>query len=352
MNLRTIIMGVALLAGMGVYAHDFSVTLNGQRIFFDITNSIKKIAMVTYQGSIADKPASDVTGIVEIPSKIRHNNVVYEVTAIGSKAFANAKHLKGVIIPSGIESIGDFAFEGCDSLNSIVFPGNVVSMGQGVFFKCPMIEHVTIGSDWKSIDLAMFRWSDKLASINIPAKIEKIQGLKKLIGLKSVTVDANNSKFSSHDNMLYSKDGTILYACPRAYSGKVVVKEGTTRIHPGALIDCVGITALDFPTTLNEVSFQETARMKKLEHILMRAEAPIHTAYKNGIGKFLFQLAVEDVTIIVPSKAKKGYQTAMATEAGEYTTKQSGGVPYFVAVTEIPTKKQVKGVKNFNKYNR
>lgn len=350
MSLRTIMMGALLLAGVGGYAHDFSVTLDGQQLFFEITNKAKKTAMVTYKGRIADKVESEVAGMVEIPSKVKHNNVVYEVTAIGQKAFAGAKHLKGVVIPSGISRIGDFAFEGCDSLGSIVFPGNAVTLGQGVFFGCQQIEHVTIGSDWKSIDLAMFRWSSKLTTIHIPAKIEKIQGLKKLTALKSVTVDVNNGKFASHDNMLYSKDGSILYACPRAYGGKVVVREGVTTVLAGALIDCAGITAIDFPSTLKVVSFQETSRLKGLEYILMRAETPVHTAYKDGVGKFLFQTSVKDVQIVVPATVRNAYLAVMATEAGEYATKQSGGIPYLVEETEMPVKKSVKGVKNFNKY--
>ena len=350
MKLRTFVIGMSLLAGLGASAHDFTVTLNGQRLFFDITNKVKKTAMVTYQGSIADKLEPELTGMVEIPSKVKHNNVVYEVTAIGQKAFANAKHLKGVVIPSGITTIGDFAFEGCDSLGSIVFPGNVVTLGQGVFFKCPMIEHVTIGSDWKSIDLSMFRWSDKLEVLNIPAKIEKIQGLKKLTGLKAVTVDSNNGKFAAFDNMLYSKDGTVLYACPRGYNGIVVIREGTTTIHPGALMDCAGITAIDFPSTLEKVSFRETSRMNGLEYILMRSEKPIHTAYKDGKGLFLFQLATADVEIVVPSKAKNAYVDAMAIGTGEYTANQSEEIPYLVQDTQMPTKKNIKGVKNFDKY--
>lgn len=350
MNLRTIMMGVSLLAGIGGHAHDFSVVQNGQRIFFDITNKVKKTAMVTYKGSIKDKQEPEVAGTIEIPSKIKHDNVVYEVTAIGPKAFANAKRLKGVVIPSGIETIGDFAFEGCDSLGSVVFPGNVVTLGQGVFFRCPMIEHVTVGSDWKAIDLAMFRWSEKLATINIPAKVEKIQGLKKLVGLETVTVDPNNGKFASHDNMLYSKDGAILYACPRAYSGKVVVKEGTAKVHPGALADCMGITALDFPATLKEISFLETAKLNGLEYILLRAETPIITGYKDGTGKFLLQTASKEVQIVVPAKAKNAYLAVMATGAGEYAVSPSGGIPYFVPETEMPSKKQVKGVKNFDNY--
>lgn len=349
MKVKNLLLGALLFVGVGAYAHDFTATVNGQRLYFEITSKNKKTVSVTYNGSISDKKSLDINGIVEIPAKIKHNNVVYDVTAIGQKAFANADRLKGIVIPSGVETIGDFAFEDCDSLMSVVFPGNPVTIGQGIFFKCPEISDVTIGSDWKNIDLTMFRWSDNLTSITIPAKIEKIQGVKKLVALKSILVDPNNKKFTSYDGMLYSKDGTTLFACPRDYAGKVKVNEGVTKVLDGALIDCLAVTSIDLPSTIQSISFRETSRMKNLENIILRGETPIITGYIKGTGKFFFQLANPKASIIVLSSAKDKYISELATIAGEYS-ESVGDVPYMVSVSELPTKKNIKGVKNFDKY--
>lgn len=348
MKIRNLVLGVLLLTGVGAYAHDFTATVNGQRLYFDITNKAKKTIAVTYNGSIADKKTPELKGIVEIPSKVKHDNVVYEVNAIGQKAFANAQNLKGIVIPSGVETIGDFAFENCDSLTSVVFPGNPVSLGQGLFFNCTAISNVTVGSDWKTIDFAMFRWSNSLTAVSVPAKIEKIQGIKKLKNLQSVTVDPNNAKFSSVEGMLYSKDGSVFYACPRGCKGKVVLTEGVEKVLEGALIDCVDVTSIDFPSTLQSVSFRETSRMKRLENIVMRGDRPVYTGYKNGTGKFFFQLANPKVCIMVLASSKKQYEEALAIEAGEYS-ESVGGVPYMVSQAELPTRKSFKGVKNFGK---
>lgn len=348
MKIRNLLLGALLFAGVGAYAHDFTATVNGQRLYFEITSKNKKTVSVTYNGSITDKKALDIEGILEIPAKIKHNNVVYEVNAIGQKAFANADRLKGIVIPSGVETIGDFAFEDCDSLKSVVFPGNPVSLGQGIFFKCANISDVTIGSDWQTIDFAMFRWSDEVNSINIPAKIEKIQGIKKLVALKSISVDPNNKKFSSDNGMLYSKDGATLFACPRAYIGKLKVKEGTVKVLDGALIDCLGITSLDLPSTIKTVSFRETSRMKELDYVILRSEKPFYTGYYNGVGKFLFQLANPKAQFIVLSASKEEYITVLATDAGEYCV-SIGAVPFMVSQSELPTVKSFKGVKNFDK---
>lgn len=349
MKLKTAIAGVFLMAGMGVNAHDFSATVDGQRIYFDITNKTKRTVAVTFNGSITEKKESNISGKIEIPAKVKHEDVIYEVTAINPKAFAGAKRLKGIVIPSGVKSIGDFAFEGCDSLANVVFPGNSVSFGQGVFFKCPFISDVTIGGDWKSIDFTMFRWSENLKRINIPAKVEKVQGVKKLKNLTEIAVDSNNEKFAAHDGILYSKDGKTLYACPRAYAGKVKIIEGTEKVTPGALIDCMEVTCIDFPSSLQALSFRETSRMNKLETIVMRPSTSIMTAYIGENGKFLMLLANKEVSIVIPATSKKIYEASIANEAGDYSETTSG-IPYMVATQQIPTKKNFKGVKNFDKY--
>lgn len=350
MKIKTILAASLLAAALGASAHDFSATIDGQRLYFEITNKVKKTAAVTYCGSIKDKKENPVAGKVEIPAKVKHDNVVYDITAINPKAFAGAAHLKGIVMPAGIETVGDFAFEGCDSLASIVFPSNAVTFGQGVFFKCGAIADVTLGSDWKAVDLTMFRWSNCLEDITIPARIEKIHGVKMLKHLKSITVDRNNDKFSSDAGMLYSKDGSTLFACPRAAAGRVSVKEGTAIVTPGALIDCTEVTAIDLPASLKEFSFRETSRMKNLVTVVMRAPAPIFTAYDSaGAGRFLLQLDNPKVLIVVPSAAKKAYEEALAASPGEYSV-TPGGEAYSVDAQQMPGKKNLKGVKNFDKY--
>lgn len=348
MRLKTFVFLICVAAVSCAYSHDFSSMVNGQRLYFDITNKSKNTVAVTYPGSIKDKKTSDVKGSLDIPSKVKYDNKVYAVTAIGPKAFAGAKGLKGISIPSGVTSIGDFAFENCDSLESVVFPGNPVVIGQGIFFNDRAVSNVTIGSDWIAIDYSMFRWSDSLKTINVPAKISKIQGVKKLKHLNAITVDANNRKFSSSDGMLFNKEGTILFACPRAYKGDLCVKDGTEKIQEGALIDCTEITSLVFPESLESVSFRETSRMKRLKSITMKGGNPVITGFFDGKGKFLFQLADKNTTIIVPASAKDKYMEVLATEPGEYR-ESPNGIPYMVTPTEIPAKKSIKGLKNIIK---
>lgn len=349
--IRKSLAAVLLYAGCCLAnAHDFTATVNGQKLFFNIKSEADKTAEVTYNGSIADRKYSEATGNLDIPARIKHNNTVYTVVSVGAKAFSNAVKLEGVSLPSTIRSVEDFAFEGCTSLSRIIFPGSEVTFGQGVFFKCSSIADITFGSDWKTVDLSRFRWSDSLQTIAIPAKVEKIQGMKTLKRLKSVSVDVNNARFSVSDGVLYNRDGKILYGCPRAYAGKLRVKDGTEKISANALIDCPGITELDFPASLQSVSFRETSRMKHLQKIAFRGETPVSTAYVGGEGKFLLQVANPDVKIMVPGNARKAYLSALAEEEGEYAeTSGTGSTPFMVSAARMPKAANIIGVKNFTK---
>lgn len=88
--------------------------------------------------------------------------------------------------------------------------------------------------------------------------------------------------------------------------------------------------------------------MKLLERIVMRAKEPMFTGYHNGIGKCFFQLANEKVQIVVLSSSKKMYENIMSLEAGEYS-ENTESIPYMVTQAELPTKKNLKGVKQFDK---
>lgn len=353
-NIKVVLLLVSLLLGTGsAVAHDFSATVGNQRLFFNITDTVSPSAMVTYKGSIAEGSVPEVSGEIDIPSKVKNGNVVYTVTAIGSKAFSGAVDLTGVIIPSTINHIGDFAFEGCSSLEKVVFPGTQLKMGQGVFFKCTSIKDISFGSDWSIVDLTPYRWSDSLRSVSIPAKVAKIQNMKSVHSLQSIIVDSNNSRFSSYDGVLYNKEGTTLYGVPRAYEGKLTIKEGTTTITNGALIDCPLITCIDVPSSVTTLSFRETSRMYNLSEIIFRAEKPIATAYLDGDGIFLLQVANPNVKITVGKESKKTYVAELTITPGEFCeSDEEGQVPYVVAEGQLPSIKNINGVKDIENYEK
>lgn len=348
--MKRILLSVVLFIASfcGISAHDFMVTYNGQIIYFNITDAKKQTAEVTYGGSITDKNTLKPQGKLEIPAKVQHNNKVYQVTAIGRKAFANATELTSITLPGGITEIQDFAFEKCTSLKDVIMPGTQVKFGQGTFFLCTALEHITFGSDWTQIDLAVFRWSDSIKEINIPAKVSKLYNINSLKGLKSVTVDNNNSQYACIDDMIYTKDAKVLLACPLAYEGAVKVAETATTIKAGALQGCKGITSVDLPATMVKFSFREFSKMPLLVTINIRSTVPVVTAKSKSEGVFVLQTANPKVKVNVPKAALKEYKKTLVAVEGEYMENSpKATIPYFVKSTEMVTVKNLSGVESF-----
>lgn len=320
-------------------AHDFSVVdKSGAKYFFNVTDTLRNTVELTYEGRIT---LSDDTffyeGELQIPSKVKFRDVVYRVASIGPKAFAGCDGITGVVIPSGVEEIEDFAFDGCSSLSKIIFPSNTVVMGEGVFFRCPSVKTVTLGGDWSAVDLRIFEWSDSLKSVRIPAKVRTVKNFKALKKLESVEIDPNNSNFTSVDGLLYNKDLTVLYGCPRGRVGEVVIPEGVESVLEGALKDCKQITYVELPSTIIKISCMEFAGMDSLEQVYMRAYDPVMTSEIDGAGVFLFKKPKNsDVTLLVPKSALKAYKDAIRYVPAEYADEMLG-------------KKNIKGVKLFEK---
>lgn len=346
---RLILLAALLCGARCAEAHDFVVTLDGQKVYFNIKSQKNRTAEVTYNGSIAGGQPTDYEGELTIPARVKHDDQIYTVVGVGAKAFSGAERLTGVVFPLGITSIGDFAFEGCTSLSKIIFPGNAVKFGQGVFFKCDKIQDLSFGSEWREVDLRMFRWSDSLRVITFPAKLERIQNLKSLKQLERVVVDVNNARFTTVDGVLYNKSGEILYGCPRAYRGKLQIAEGVKRVTPGALIDCVLLEQVDLPASLEQISFREFSRMPLLRAILFRAAQPVMTAKADGRDCFVLQVQHPDVALVVLKQARDAYREALVQQSGQYT-ERDGSIPYLVEQAKMPAARQLVAVKDFSKY--
>lgn len=336
-------------------AHDFTVTTASGKLFFNILDPKAHTAEVTFEGSIAQKNACTLIGAVTIPATVRHQGNVYDIVSIGPKALANAQELTAVTLPASIRKIGAFAFEGCTRLESVIFPGAQVAFGQGTFFRCTSLRDLSLGSDWGQLDFSMFRWSDSLQSIRIPARMQKIQGLKTLRQLRQIEVDANNTHYASANGLLYSKDQKTLLCVPRAIEGAVSVRPGTTSILWEALSDCRSITKFTLPDGLQQLSFRELARLNSLSEIVCEATTPWTTALLDSQEVTLLQVARPDVVLYVPKAAVKAWRTALTLTAGDYTEiaankpegidQQQAVTPYHVEAAQMIAPKNVKAIK-------
>ena len=85
--------------------------------------------------------------------------------------------------------------------------------------------------------------------------------------LKSINVAPENPNCASENGILYSKDMTILYACPAAHEGSVVIPDTVKEIGPRAFDSCKNLKEIIIPASVEKIgerAFVDCSALKKV----------------------------------------------------------------------------------------
>lgn len=119
------------------------------------------------------------------------------------------------------------------------------------------VKELVIPDSVKEVRLPAYQ--DNLQSLHLGANAEIAWSDGEYLGwgqakLSRITVSEDNPHYSVRDNVLYSKDGKILYAYPGKRKGKsYTVRKGTELIWPNAFHGCDRLQKVNFPDGLREI---------------------------------------------------------------------------------------------------
>lgn len=176
---------------------------------------------------------SEISGHIDIPSKVTNRSKEYVVRSIEDSAFSDCYDITSLSIPVTIEEIGWDAFAGCTNLSNIV-----------ISCKTPLSF------------LSIFQetaWYDNLP--DGPVYIGTM-----LAGIKGEIPE-----------LLNVKDGTTAI-CKHALAGqfdltKIFLPNSVTFIGEGAFDSCIGLTSIIIPnsvTTIESFAFYDCAALKSI----------------------------------------------------------------------------------------
>lgn len=102
-------------------------------------------ALSANNAAVVNTDATVLKADVVLPSAVEFEGKTYNVTAVGTKAFANVKkQLHSVIISDNVTSIGDNAFAGCTRLQYVQMPKSLATVGTGAFNGCSALPYIVI----------------------------------------------------------------------------------------------------------------------------------------------------------------------------------------------------------------
>ena len=172
-----------------------------------------------------------------------------EVTITGYTGSPTTVNIPATIESKPVTAIGNDAFSACYSLESITFGADsqLKSIGYGAFWDCNLTS-ITIPSSVTSIGSYAFH-SCQFESVIIPSGVTSI-GSDAFLGcprLTSITVDPNNSNYSSVDGVLFNKDITELIRYPAGNtSASYSIPDSVTSIRDNAFRFCHSLKSVTF----------------------------------------------------------------------------------------------------------
>lgn len=160
------------------------------------------------------------------------------------------------VIPHGVRVIGEGAFKACRFIRKIEIPDTVVKIDNEAFWGCMVLETPHIPNSVQNIGERAFKGCKFFHEIDLPEGLTSIDGsaFEDCSNLSRINVSEKNTKFSSIDGVLYSKDKKELIRFP---SGKdqiqYKVAEGTARIERDAFESCKKIERISLPNSIEYV---------------------------------------------------------------------------------------------------
>ena len=249
---------------------------------------------------------ADYTGVVNIPSSVKHNSVTYPVIKISKGAFSGCSGLTSVTIPNSIITIEESAFRNCTALTTVnYYATNCAencSSYYPVFENCPKFSTLKIGSNVQTIPAYLFKDCTGLKSVDIPNSVTSIGAgaFEGCTNLKSVTIPESVRTFgtnpfigctnlryfygdyASEDNRCLIKSenkiktlisfapfGCFSYSIPEdvnvigacAFEDcngmlSVSIPDGVTSIGRSAFSNCLRLTSINIPNSITTIEYR------------------------------------------------------------------------------------------------
>ena len=158
--------------------------------------------------------------------------------------FAGCNQLETVTIPNSLTGFSNLPFEGCANLKEILIADNLffVSLGGILYTKDrKIILEVPEGiTGVVTLPKEYFTWYTGSLFADCP-------------NVTAFEVEDGNENLCSVNGVVYSKDMTRLFACPKTIEGEFIIPNSVTKIGSYAFAGCKGLSSVIIPESVKEI---------------------------------------------------------------------------------------------------
>ena len=252
---------------------------------YEITDeSAKEVELV---GAIAT-----LTGKLDIPTTVTHNDISYTVTSVGDEAFAFDSDLTELVFPHTVEYIGDHAFHYCTELTKITTYATVPPyVGTQAF----------AGADKEIPVIVPFNSINAYKAANGWSEFTNIRSTFVIDNLRLQLTDATAKEVSVVGYVMLPPTGKLEIPETVDYYGESYT---ITYIGDDSFADCTKLTELILPKTVTGVgarAFFDNAAFKRMT---------IHAVVPPFMGDEAFAAADFSTPLYVPEEGYDDYLNA------------------------------------------
>ena len=240
-------------------------------------------------------------------------------------AYPAAKDDIEYTIPESVVTVRNDAFVGTKNLSRLTIGDNLIHHDVWAFRYCWSVEEFSVDAECTvllSIDGALYNKNgEKLIQyppsktsdeLTVPDSMEELEyvAFYNADGLKSIQVGDGNTKFSSSEGCLLSKDGSILYACPPGLESITldadikVISEGTFTgdvlkevVFPSGMKAVVNMDAFINCDSLERIVIEEGANICFDNQSISYSDYEKHTIYVFAPSGFVIHDYAKDGNI-------------------------------------------------------
>ena len=326
--MRKILLIIALLiSGMGLNAQSVGNNVVIDYECYSLKYTVTSVEPAECEVVCYTNP--NVETSIAIPSVVIIEEMEFEVTSIGYKAFYRCSNLTSIDIPNSVTSIGGYSFEDCSNLVNVAFekdsqltsigssafswcsnltsidiPSSVTSIGYSAFSKCTKLANVTFGKDSQltSIGNSAFWNCISLTSIEIPSRVTSIRydAFSACYDLASIVVEDGNAVYDSRDNcnaIIETATNTLIAGCKMT-----VIPEDVVSIGDYAFYSC-SIASLKIPSSVTYIGKKSIYEPYIMESLVCYAENVPETADSTSLD------CPKKMKIYVPENSLEAYKS-------------------------------------------
>lgn len=281
------------------------------------------------EATVKDIPREAAITNLVVPDAVEYEGTQYPVTVVGEKAAQQASStLESIQLGSNVREVGDNAFYGIAKVSVIKLNDGLKTIGANGFYNCRVATELTLPESLESIGSYAFYNGYALRQIEIPASVSTI-GLNPwggCTGLQKITVAEANKSFTAIDDVLFSKDGSLLISYPigrdaaeytvpagckyigensmrnNSRMSKLILSEGLEEIRAGAFNVC-RFQELNIPASVTFIGSRVFTSNPNLNTIKVAEGNKNYAAISNYLctkdGKTLIQ-GVPGANIVIP----------------------------------------------------